>query len=275
LKPHWDETFKFPFVPNKHGDVPFIKFRCWDYDRIGSHDFMGKINIKLDDVRNAQNATLDGWFDLEASKKYTKEEVSGQIRIEIQFLDTPKVEQDTDLDASNQVDEEQEKQRRKEKRRRKKERAQQELEESKSEVVSDTPTDTGNDEDEAEKTKKAVLEDEEDPTESLIANLKKTEIKKSIQTQQHPSPVWAKERQCLTLLYQNRALLKELLDEKLRLARLASGNLTPFEIKKILEKQGDDIDDDFDLVNRLQKLREELLKQVRKNAELTSDQKKN
>jgi len=144
--------------------------------------------------------------------------------------------------------------------------------------VSETPTDV--DDEVAEKNfeennKKAVLEDEEDPTESLIANLKKTEIKKSIQTQQHPSPVWAKERQCLTLLYQNRALLKELLDEKLRLARLASGNLTPYEIKKILEKQGDDIDDDFDLVNRLQKLREELLKQVRKNAELTSDQKKN
>jgi len=78
----------------------------------------------------------------------------------------------------------------------------------------------------------------------------------------------------MVLLLQSRILLKELLDEKLRAARLATGDLTPYEIKHILTKQGDDDIDDFELVNRMQKLREELLKQVRKNSILTNEQKK-
>jgi len=113
LKPLWNETFKFEYDESKYGENPMIKFRVWDYDRVGAHDFMGKVNIPFADVMKAPNTTLSGWFDLVLSKKRPKEEVSGSLRVEIKYKEVKKLIDDEDTKTPEIVTDEKKKSKKK------------------------------------------------------------------------------------------------------------------------------------------------------------------
>jgi serine/threonine protein kinase len=85
LNPVWKEEFLFPFKEN----TP-LYIQCWDYDFIGSDEFMGEITITSQEISSFPYS-LSKWFVLgqrtvdkkgfPASTKYKSEEVKGAINI--------------------------------------------------------------------------------------------------------------------------------------------------------------------------------------------------
>lgn len=60
-----------------------------------------------------------------------------------------------------------------------------------------------------------------------------------------PDEVWLQERRCLLMVLEARMLLRELVEYKVKLMRMASGNLTIAEIQNLLALYSD-ADDDSD-----------------------------
>jgi hypothetical protein len=58
-----------------------------------------------------------------------------------------------------------------------------------------------------------------------------------------PDDVWMSERKCLLMLLEARMLLREMVEYKLKLQRMASGNLTVAEIQNLLALNAEDNDD--------------------------------
>ena len=60
---------------------------------------------------------------------------------------------------------------------------------------------------------------------------------------QVPDDVWIKERKCLLMLLEARMLLRELVEYKVKVQRIASGNLTVAEIQHLLMVNNEDGED--------------------------------
>ncbi len=58
-----------------------------------------------------------------------------------------------------------------------------------------------------------------------------------------PDDVWIKERKCLLMLLEARMLLRELVEYKVKVQRIASGNLTVAEIQHLLMVNNEDGED--------------------------------
>jgi serine/threonine protein kinase len=92
LNPVWEEEFLFPFKEN----TP-LYIQCWDYDFIGSDDFMGEIIITAKQISSFPYSMKD-WFvlgqrtvdkkGLLSSSKYKSEIVSGAIHITLSKIQT-------------------------------------------------------------------------------------------------------------------------------------------------------------------------------------------
>jgi hypothetical protein len=82
LTPTWQESFRFDGV----GLADSLRLTCMDFDRVGSDDFMGIIDVPLH-VLVGRTAPLDAWFDLCA--KSASDEVSGAIRLQLVFQTAP------------------------------------------------------------------------------------------------------------------------------------------------------------------------------------------
>lgn len=63
-----------------------------------------------------------------------------------------------------------------------------------------------------------------------------------------PDEVWLQERRCLLMLLEARMLLRELVEYKVKMMRVASGNLTISEIQNLLALYSEN-DDDADFIS--------------------------
>jgi len=83
LNPVWtDQTFVIAADPN----INEILVECWDYDKIGSHDFMGEFFIQVNTLPD-DGTPIKKDYVLELTKSKTKSKktnhVSGTIELEI------------------------------------------------------------------------------------------------------------------------------------------------------------------------------------------------
>jgi len=84
LNPKWNETFLFKLDNTQAGKV---NITVWDWDRIGTNDFMGEIEIPLCEAM-VLDGKLDNWYDLKTSSKHAHDEVKGQIHVKITCMIT-------------------------------------------------------------------------------------------------------------------------------------------------------------------------------------------
>lgn len=82
--------------------------------------------------------------------------------------------------------------------------------------------------------------------------------------------VWLEERKCLLLLLESRMLLRELVEYKLKMIRMASGNLTIAEIQNLLALNPDNNDDE-DFISEIEELKKQLVREIRRNHTLEKD----
>jgi Ras GTPase-activating-like protein IQGAP2/3 len=85
-----------------------------------------------------------------------------------------------------------------------------------------------------------------------------------------PDEVWLQERRCLLMLLEARMLLRELVEYKVKMMRMASGNLTISEIQNLLALYSEN-DDDGDFISEIQELKRQLVAGVRANHALEGD----
>jgi len=85
-----------------------------------------------------------------------------------------------------------------------------------------------------------------------------------------PDEVWLQERRCLLMLLEARMLLRELVEYKVKMMRVASGNLTISEIQNLLALYSEN-DDDADFISEIQELKRQLVAGVRSNHALEQD----
>jgi len=83
LNPVWtDQTFVIAADPN----IPEILVECWDYDRVGTHDFMGEFFIPVNNLPE-DGTPIRKEYELELTKTKNKAKktthVSGTIELEI------------------------------------------------------------------------------------------------------------------------------------------------------------------------------------------------
>jgi len=84
LNPVWAEQ---TFVIASDHNVPHILVECWDYDKIGTHDFMGEFNINMSQIPD-DGSHIQKHFTLELcsnpkNKAKKTNHVSGTIELEI------------------------------------------------------------------------------------------------------------------------------------------------------------------------------------------------
>jgi Ca2+-dependent lipid-binding protein len=89
LNPRWNQKFVFdlPEKPAKDGHKLVIE--CWDWDMIGSDDFMGIVNLHVnsEDIKQTEKSKeeVETWKPLQGRGK-KKEEISGDICYSIEFF---------------------------------------------------------------------------------------------------------------------------------------------------------------------------------------------
>jgi Ras GTPase-activating-like protein IQGAP2/3 len=76
--------------------------------------------------------------------------------------------------------------------------------------------------------------------------------------------VWLKERKCLLVLLQARMLLREMVEYRVKLQRIQSGNLSIEEIQNLLYSSGE-YEGDSDFISDIQELKRQLAKEIRRN----------
>ena len=102
LNPRWNQKFVFdlPEKPSKDGLKLVIE--CWDWDLIGSDDFMGIVNLTVnnEDIKRTEKSSDEIWVPLQGRGK-KKEEISGDICYGIEFF--PEEECDFKEEVNHQV----------------------------------------------------------------------------------------------------------------------------------------------------------------------------
>jgi calcium/calmodulin-dependent protein kinase I len=83
LNPVWtDQTFVIAADPN----IPEILVECWDYDRVGTHDFMGEFFVPVNNIPE-DGTPVKKDYELELTKTKNKAKktthVSGTIELEV------------------------------------------------------------------------------------------------------------------------------------------------------------------------------------------------
>jgi len=83
LNPVWtDQTFVIAADPN----IPQILVECWDYDRVGTHDFMGEFLVNVSSLPD-DGSPLRKHYELELTQSKNKlkktTHVSGTIELEV------------------------------------------------------------------------------------------------------------------------------------------------------------------------------------------------
>lgn len=81
---------------------------------------------------------------------------------------------------------------------------------------------------------------------------------------------WLEERKCILLLIESRMLLRELVEYKLKMIRMASGNLTIAEIQNLLSLNPD-AGGDEDFISEIEELKKQLVREVRRNHSYESE----
>eukprot|EP00960_Hanusia_phi_P024556 723695-Hanusia_phi.AAC.2 len=64
LNPAWHETFYFDF----NAKVERVMIEVYDYDLFGSHDFLGRVEVSMGDMK--LEAVVEDWFDLKVTLSY-------------------------------------------------------------------------------------------------------------------------------------------------------------------------------------------------------------
>jgi hypothetical protein len=83
LNPEWNETFPIDKI-----EGTILKIRMWDYDSIGAHDFMGKLNIDLQ--HHFENPFVAEEIELPLLKsKQRKSKVKGSLVVRIEYRANP------------------------------------------------------------------------------------------------------------------------------------------------------------------------------------------
>ena len=77
LSPVWNETFDF----SSRVTTKALIFELYDYDMIGSHDFLGGIELDLSVLELDMGARKPTWYDLTSLGR--EEKVSGSVRLSI------------------------------------------------------------------------------------------------------------------------------------------------------------------------------------------------
>jgi len=84
LNPNWkNESFLLPY---EEGEA-HLRVQCWDWDLIGSDEFMGEFTVDLSKFK--QNNPVTEWFKLcpeTDSKKKSSKAVTGEIQLSIQLV---------------------------------------------------------------------------------------------------------------------------------------------------------------------------------------------
>ncbi|MDP2435804.1 MAG: C2 domain-containing protein, partial [archaeon] len=93
LDPVWNQTLTF-MVPNLTEDIS-LNTTVWDWDAVGSHDFMGTVNIPLKSFLDS-HAAIQGTYTLQ-SRPGKHDKVSGQIELRIEFLKGVNAEAETKI----------------------------------------------------------------------------------------------------------------------------------------------------------------------------------
>jgi hypothetical protein len=79
LNPRWNEKCYF-----KSNATETLEVKVWDWDRIGSNDYMGEVSIPLAETAAAGETTK--WYPLVAGHGHSPSEVSGEVQIRIQMV---------------------------------------------------------------------------------------------------------------------------------------------------------------------------------------------
>lgn len=84
LNPKWDPKKETVFIPFSSG-LRAIDVECWDWDAVGSHDFMGEFTIDLSEYEVGQEAERNYQLHPAAvrSKKKKTNNVSGYLKIKV------------------------------------------------------------------------------------------------------------------------------------------------------------------------------------------------
>jgi len=83
LNPNWKgETFLIPLEESERS----LKVQCWDWDLIGSDEFMGEFSVDISQLK--PNDPVTAWYTLGHSEEKKKKEqpVTGAIQLKIQRL---------------------------------------------------------------------------------------------------------------------------------------------------------------------------------------------
>jgi hypothetical protein len=79
LNPHWNETL---FLKAENTSDT-LTVSVWDWERIGSDDFMGEVKIPLSEVASA--GVINKWYPLSVGQ-HDGEEVTGEIHLQLKAL---------------------------------------------------------------------------------------------------------------------------------------------------------------------------------------------
>eukprot|EP01114_Cavostelium_apophysatum_P013673 TRINITY_DN3364_c0_g1_i4.p1 TRINITY_DN3364_c0_g1~~TRINITY_DN3364_c0_g1_i4.p1 ORF type:complete len:545 (+),score=110.15 TRINITY_DN3364_c0_g1_i4:209-1636(+) len=85
LDPTWNQLLEFSVGSNFSG----LKLRCWDKHKFKADKFLGQVTIKFNTALLSSSEKLDEWVPLQRRK--TKEEVSGDVHLQIQYGDLPEI----------------------------------------------------------------------------------------------------------------------------------------------------------------------------------------
>ena len=85
LNPTWDETFEFPLT--RHDRT--LQVQVWDWDAIGSDDFLGLVHIDLSPAQDGNIAAVKaGWLKLQQHPNKKNIQVKGGVHISVSLVET-------------------------------------------------------------------------------------------------------------------------------------------------------------------------------------------
>ena len=85
LNPRWCEVFAFPYCPGSANEnPPFLDVVLEDHDDLSGADFMGRVRVDLDPLKD--HARLRKWHPLQADAEGTGDKASSNVAGSVELV---------------------------------------------------------------------------------------------------------------------------------------------------------------------------------------------